>query len=123
MKKNIYMSLFVFFVILIACQDSRATEISFNGTSIDVSGDGVTVNNSTATITSEGTYRIAGNLTDGQLIVDTSDDGDVVLEFNGIDIFCSTSAPVFVMNAEKVIIDLLDSTENNLSDKFHIYSK
>ena len=58
--------------------------ITLNSTTITVDGSGATANGSTVTIASEGTYNISGNLTNGQVIVDTNDDGIVRLILNGV---------------------------------------
>lgn len=48
-----------------------------------VEGNGVSIDGNTITITSGGTYNISGTLTDGQIIVDSSDELDVELVLNG----------------------------------------
>lgn len=92
------------------------TSITLNGDSITADGSGATVNGSTLTITSAGTYSIGGTLNDGQIRVDTKDEKTVRLVLNGAKISCSTSAPIYVVNAEKTVITLADGTENAVSD-------
>ena len=58
---------------------STAVPITLNGTSITVGGSGATVNGRVVTIASAGTYLISGALTDGQIVVATSDPGVVRL--------------------------------------------
>jgi len=96
---------------------SEVIDIELNGNSITVSSLGVaTVAGSKVTITSAGTYRISGSLTDGQVIVDTNDKETVRLILNGVDISCSTSAPIYVLDAKKVVIVLQEGTENFVAD-------
>jgi hypothetical protein len=96
---------------------SQVIDIELNGNSINVNATGVaTVDDSKVTITSAGTYRINGSLTDGQIIVDTNDEETIRLILNGVDISCSTSAPIYVIDAEKVIIVLQEDTENYVTD-------
>lgn len=90
--------------------------ITLNGNTITADTSGVTVSGSTITITSAGTYNITGSLTDGKVIVDTQDEEDVKLILSNVNISCSTSAPLFVKDAEKVIIVLADSSENYFAD-------
>lgn len=98
-------------------QDNPVTaELTLNGDSISISGNGVMVDGSRATITSAGTYRISGNLTDGQIVVDTEDEETVTLILNGVDIQNSTTAPINVVNAEETVITLANNTENYVSD-------
>lgn len=53
--------------------------ITLQGASIIVGGDGATVDGSIVTITAAGTYSISGVLGDGQVAVDTEDEGLVRL--------------------------------------------
>ncbi|MCB0210396.1 MAG: carbohydrate-binding domain-containing protein [Anaerolineae bacterium] len=97
--------------------DSNAViAIALNGDSIAADSDGVTIDGSTATITAAGTYSLSGTLEDGQIIVDTDDEEIVRLILNGVDISNSTSAPINITAAEKVMIVLADGTENTLTD-------
>lgn len=67
-------------------------------------------------ITASGTYRLAGKLSDGQVLVESTDDGVVRLILNGVEINNSTSAPVYIKNSEKTVIVLADGTQNVLTD-------
>jgi len=95
---------------------SDVVYITLNATSITVDGNGATVSGSTVTITAAGTYSISGTLTNGQVIVDTNDDGVVRIILNGVDITCSSSSPVYVKDAAKAVVILADNTTNNLTD-------
>ena len=53
---------------------------------------------------------------DGQIIVDTQDQENVRLILDGVDIACSTSAPICVVNAEKTFLTLADGAENVVAD-------
>lgn len=95
---------------------SKVVPIVLNGTSISVSDSRVTVTGSTATITSHGTYSISGPLTDGQIIVASTDKKTVRLLLAGADIRCSSSAPILVENAKKTVIVLAENTANYVAD-------
>jgi hypothetical protein len=86
------------------------------GNSITLTGSGATVKGSKITITSAGIYNITGILKDGQIVVNTQDKENVKLFLNGIDITCSQSPPIYVINAEKVVITLADGTNNFVTD-------
>jgi len=90
--------------------------IKLEGTLIALEGSGATVEDTTITITAAGTYNISGTLDDGQIVVDTQDKETVVLVLDGADIACSTSAPIYVANAEKTVVTLADGTENVVTD-------
>jgi hypothetical protein len=99
-----------------SASSSDMSYIKLEGDSITFEGSGATVNGNTITITSAGMYSISGTLNDGQIIVDTQDAETVALILNGADITYSTSAPIYVSNAEKTVITLADGTENYVTD-------
>ena len=74
------------------------------------------MNGSTVTITANGTYNISGTLNNGQILVNAPDDATVILLLNGVNITNSNSAPIYAMNADKVVITLADGTENAVTD-------
>ena len=82
----------------------------------DGSGAEVNTKGDKVTITKAGTYVVSGTVSDAQIVVDVEEVGPVRLVLNGADITCSTSAPVYVKNAEKVIVVLADGTRNALTD-------
>lgn len=94
---------------------STSTIISLNGDSISSQGDGVTVNNSTVTITKAGTYIVNGNLNNGQIIVDASDTDDVRIILENANIHSEKSAAIYVKNADKLIVTLPSGTTSTLS--------
>ncbi|MBN1894654.1 carbohydrate-binding domain-containing protein, partial [bacterium] len=95
---------------------SEIIQISLNGSTIDVDGDGAMVEGSRVTITSVGNYSISGTLDDGQIIVNTQDEGIVRLILQGARISCFTGAPILIAGADKAIIVLADNTENHVTD-------
>lgn len=97
-------------------EDSTATHISLNNSSIDITGNGAEASDGVLTISREGTYVLTGTLTNGQIIVDAGEKEKVHLIFNGIAVTCSDNAPVYIKTADKVFITLAKDTENTLSD-------
>jgi type 1 fimbria pilin len=59
--------------------NSVTASIKLEGDSITVDGTGVNVNESKIVITQSGTYEISGTLNDGQIIVESSNQGSVEL--------------------------------------------
>lgn len=96
--------------------ESGVVEIALNGDTIAVDSAGVTVSGMKATITSAGTYSISGTLNNGQIILDTEDEETVTLILNGVDISCSTSAPIYIVKSEKTVLVLAENTVNNVTD-------
>lgn len=86
------------------------------GDTINVNGSGATANKNKVTITSAGTYSIKGTLTDGQIIVNAGDKDKVYIILNGVNITCSNNSPIYVMNSDKAVISLADSTKNYIKD-------
>ena len=94
--------------------ESEATCITLDEDKILVDGDGVDVSDSTATITKEGTYIVSGTITEGQLQVNVGDEEKVQLVLDGVNISCESTAPIYVLNADKVFVTLAEGSENNL---------
>ncbi|MBI4856310.1 MAG: carbohydrate-binding domain-containing protein [Acetobacterium woodii] len=96
--------------------DSTATHAVFDGTTIQVTGTGATAENGILTITTEGTYVLTGNLSEGQIRVETTDSEKVQLVLNGVTIHNSSSAAIYLKSADKVFITLANGTINTLTD-------
>ncbi|MGD8457123.1 MAG: carbohydrate-binding domain-containing protein [Anaerolineales bacterium] len=90
--------------------------IEMQGNQIFVQGNGVIVNGTSATISTAGTYSISGTLDDGQVTIDTLEEEPVTLLLNNANITSLTSAPIYVRNADKVIITLVEDTNNTVTD-------
>jgi hypothetical protein len=90
--------------------------ITLKGDSITLKGNGAKVDGSKITITSAGIYSLSGTLDDGQIIVNTWGKETVKLVLNGANITYSTSAPINVVNAGKVVITLADGSKNSVTD-------
>ncbi|MFA9390977.1 MAG: carbohydrate-binding domain-containing protein [Prolixibacteraceae bacterium] len=79
-------------------------------------GEGIGISGSTLTISKAGTYSFSGELSDGQLIVDTEDAGLVRIILNGVSIHSNSTSPVSITNTKRTMIVLADGTENVISD-------
>ncbi len=96
--------------------DSSATHIALSNSSIDVDGSGAQAGGAVVTITSEGTYVVSGELSDGQLVVDAPDDAKVQIVLAGATIHNEDGPAIYVKNADKCFVTLADGAENTLSD-------
>lgn len=96
--------------------ETSGTTIQLNKTSIKVDGSGASATDSIVTITAAGTYIVSGTLTDGQIKVNASKEDTVRIILNGVDITSSTTSPIYVQQADKMILTLADKTENKVSD-------
>jgi hypothetical protein len=95
---------------------ATVVQVNLNGSSITVVPDVATVSGTKVTLKSAGTYKITGTLADGQIVVNANNSGNVRLILNGVNIKCSTSAPIYIKDADKALIDLADGTVNTLTD-------
>ncbi len=96
--------------------DSNPTTITFGSNEITGDTAGATYDGNIVTINTPGTFNITGTVADGQIRVDTLEDGDVRLVFMNADITCSFGPPLDIENAERVIIRLEAGTDNSLTD-------
>jgi len=96
--------------------ESTSTMIQLNGTSIEAEGEGASADGSILTISSAGTYVLNGTLTDGQILITAPDSDTVRLVLNGVNITCTTGAPIYASSADKLIIILQKGTQNTVTD-------
>lgn len=94
------------------------TYIILDNEKTTINGYGASFENNTVTITDGGTYHISGIMTDGKIFVNSKNETKKVkLILSGVNISCSTDAPLFVENSPEETILILDaSTENIFSD-------
>lgn len=90
--------------------------ITLNGDSAVCSSDAVKIDGSTITITDEGTYIFTGTLDDGRIIVNAEETDKPQLVFDGVSVNCETSAPLYILEADKVFVTLASDTDNTLSN-------
>ena len=95
---------------------SKAVTIKLNGTTATASSNSVKISGSTVTITEEATYVISGTLSDGMIVVNAPETAKLQLVFNGINITKSTSAALYIIEADKVFVTLAEGTENILAN-------
>ena len=97
-------------------QEEDCVSVTLKGTSASSSSDSVEISEGTITITEEGTYLISGTLSDGMIIVNAPDTAKVRLIFEGVEINSETSAPLYILEADKVFLTLAEGSENTLSN-------
>lgn len=97
-------------------EEDGSAAISLNGESAACSSNAVKISGSTITITDEGTYILSGTLQDGMVIVDADQTDKVQIVLKGAEIASSTSAAVYVRQADKVFLTTAADTENTLSN-------
>ena len=97
-------------------QEEDCVSVTLSGTTPSSGSDSVEISEGTITITEEGTYLISGTLSDGMIIVNAPDTAKVRLIFEGVEINSETSAPLYILEADKVFLTLAEESENTLSN-------
>lgn len=96
------------------------TILLFQENNVDIAGEGAFVENDQVIIRQGGTYILEGNLSDGQLLINAGSDEKIHLIFNGVSLYSGHTAPIYIVNADKVIITLAEGTQNKISD-YYLY--
>lgn len=99
----------------IGYDEESATNISLNDNEIQIHGSGASTSDNVITISQEGTYILKGELSDGQIIIDANKEHKVQLVLDSVSIENSSSAPIYVKQANKVFITMPENAENTLS--------
>lgn len=89
--------------------------IQLNGTSISCESSDVSISKTTVTISKEGTYILNGTLDNGSIVIDSDNATKIQLVLNGVTINNESSAAIYIKQADKVFITLVDGTKNTLS--------
>ena len=97
-------------------QSGAYTEIVLSATGYTISGQGASAEDTILTISAAGTYVLTGTMPNGAVVVDAEDDDEVRIVLNGASITAADGAPLFIKNADRVILSLAPGTENSLED-------
>ena len=102
-------------------RDSRTSyengiTITLNGTSASCDSSKVKIEGSEITITDEGTYIISGTLDDGMIVVNAEENDKPQIVFDNVNITSATSAPLYILEADKVFVTLAKDSENTLTN-------
>lgn len=92
------------------------TSIKLEGDSVEISGAGASYEDSKIKITKAGYYVLYGTLNDGQIVIDADKKDKIYLVLNGVQITCKSDAVLNEKKADKVIVTLVDGTENAFVD-------
>lgn len=96
--------------------ESESAIITLNGDSAECNSNAVQINGTTVTIIDEGTYILSGTLNDGMIIVNSEKTDKTQLVLNGVSIHSETSAPIYILQSDKVFITLAPDSVNTLSN-------
>ena len=92
--------------------------LTFDGTTLSASvqNSGITVEGGAFVITRGGSYELRGDLSGGQIKVAVPKTEQVELIFNNFTASCNTSAPLYIVSADKATIVLAAGSVNTLTD-------
>jgi len=96
--------------------EESVQRITLNGTSINADGSNLSVNGAVLTISGAGDYYISGSLTNGQILIVADKEDTVHLFFDDVSITNTDGSPFVVLNADKVIVTLMENSLNSLVD-------
>ncbi len=96
--------------------ESKSALIRLSGSSVSCESDAVRIDGTTVTITDEGTYILTGTLDDGQIVVNAAKEDKTRLVLRNAHITSATSAPIYVLQADKVFLTLDPGTQNTLQN-------
>ncbi len=96
--------------------EENSIRITLSGTSAACDSDAVHISDNVITITEKGTYILSGTLEDGMVIVDGEDTEKFQLVLDNAEITNTTSAAVYIMEADKVVITTASGSENLLAN-------
>lgn len=98
---------------------------TINLTDLTYTGEGVEIFDNQIKITTGGDFTVIGELSDGNITVNTED--KVKLRLSGTSITSSTGSPIYFEKTDKAYITITDETENSLtaldSESDALYSK
>lgn len=100
----------------IGYDEEASAHITLSGDSASSDTDAVQISGSTVTITEEGTYLLSGTLDDGMIVVNAADTDKVQLVLDNVQITSSTSAAIYVLQADKVFLTTAADSENTLAN-------
>lgn len=91
-------------------------KLVFDNSSVTSDSDNVTIEGTTAIITSGGTYILSGKCSDGKVIISTQEDDVVHLVLDNTKLSSKDSAAINELVGAKVVITLTKDSVNSLSD-------
>lgn len=95
---------------------NNSVTIKLGGDTATASSDAVKISGSTVTITDEGTYVISGTLDDGMIVVNAEETDKPQLVFDGVSVNSETSAPLYIIEGDKVFVTLASGSKNTLTN-------
>lgn len=96
--------------------ESESAAIYLDDTTASCDSDAVQISGTTITITDEGTYILSGTLEDGSIVVNAENTDKLQLVLDNVSIQSKSSAPIYILQADKVFLTLATDSVNTLSN-------
>lgn len=95
---------------------SKSVSIDLKGDSVSCKSDAVKIKKNTITLSEEGTYIFSGTLNDGMIVVDAEESDKLQIVLDNASITSSTSAALYIIEADKVFVTLVAGSTNTLAN-------
>ncbi len=95
---------------------SKSVSIDLKGDSVSCKSNAVKIKKNTITLSEEGTYIFSGTLDNGMIVVDAEESDKLQIVLNNASITSSTSAALYIIEADKVFVTLANGSDNTLAN-------
>ena len=95
---------------------NESVYVSLNGDSVSCDSDSVKIDGTRITLSEEATYIFSGKLDNGQIIVNAGEQDKLQMVLDGAEITSESSAALYVLEADKVVVTLAADSENVLAN-------
>lgn len=96
--------------------DSVDCEITFDGTSAEVSGNGAQAHEGVVTISRAGVFRLTGSSDNAKIQINAPENAEVTLLLDGVKLSCQNGSVIDCEKAKTLVIYVGENSENSLSD-------
>lgn len=93
---------------------SESVLVKLKGDTVNCDSDAILISGTTVTIQEEGTYIFSGTLDNGMIVVDAEETDKTQIVLDNASITNHTSAALYILEADKVVVTLAEETENEL---------
>lgn len=96
--------------------ESYTAKIILDDSKISIEGNGVINKSNTIVINNAGTYYLTGSISDGNIVVETTNNDEVQLVLDNVSITSKNTAPIIGIKAKKITITLAENSKNTITD-------